>query len=707
MTYITQILSEVGTFNIPLWDRNPNEWAIVTGYVAPIQGWEMPTEICDEIISGLSTAAGIDREVTLIMGDPQGTLQIERVYVVGSAPADNPQRSILLLTDIRWYLGLQIFIVDVNVRRRLGDKRLLSEGNLQNSIVADSVAYAPWSINKNTAHTWTSQKDQTLQYLANPIHGRPAFLYTTDGLSLNIPTQTVQELVSDSTGDVGLARTIESLPGAGIYVDLQGVMHVYDALPGAEKTFIETYISHALWEHGTLKFVDLSGLRPYTYRMYVDYAIEMRFNYRSATETALDQMLDLENVIQVTDRSLNIPAGVWGPARTVAMGTWITLDEAFAAWGPKTIATLNLPQLTDDIVADHWFGDALEGRYTLGSAFGDLDPIWVSRIEALMRSYRTIFRINHKTWDKLRHVWNVRAAVWDPITGTRAPSPVYSNYHCMTLDEFVSSKIEVYGHNEMTSYPYTGNLKDGHPSGFDVTIIDPELMIIAIERNTLKFPGQTRIAPSPTIDGVTTTGGAGANEAVLQRLQHKGEWFLSIVLTVSPASPNDRRRLYEVKVDLPDILTAVGGLVANPACNAPDREIRTHMTEARVAWDDNDPNYTNILKTIGGTDDGQIGTNDPVQLTPINLTSELKPLAAAIAASDFVSRLDHYEGIQAVPMAGGIVPLGSIFKIVHKVTTDRAVSIIHCGAPSQAPDPIDFLRGSARSYLLKEIQTQR
>lgn len=707
---MTQYVCKVNSTAIDL--DEPHEWSLVAGAVAPVQSWLMAKEKAQELVANLGP--GLQREVTLTLGDPLDPVVVKRVYVVGIGSADNPQQAYLLLADVRIYLGFQVFVLDANVRRRLGDVRLIGSG-LVTSTLADDVGYSPWTINNGTAYKWNAFKNQALSILAAPRHGRPTISWVTDSHSLSIQEQVIQETVTDGDGTAGLARAIESMPGVSTYVDIDGVLHVFDATPGAEKSFVES-LPKALRNHGNLHLVDLSGIRPSVWRILVNYALEVRYNYpKLTTGDELSHLGDLENVLQVTDRVLTIPAGPWGAARVVGQGTWISIEEAFAAWGGKKVGPFDYPALTDTIVANHWFGDALQ-RYCVGGGINSQDHTWIMRIQELMRCWRTYFRVNSKMWDRVRHWWSVRAAVWDPVTGTRAPSPAYCNFNLTPLDNFVSSQINIFGVNVTTSYPVNSpDLAMGQPSGFDVEIVDEELMILAVRRDLSKFPGHSKLAPSPTIDGPTVTGDPGLNEAVLQKLQplatsrtDSSGWNFSTVLTCAPASPNDQRRLYEVVVHLSDAIAALGGMQTTPKCHAPDQEMRTHLVEARVAWQDDDTTSRAILTTFGQSEAGEIGPDDPVRtLTPINLDQELEPMAKAMAAADLVSKLDHYEGSLAVPMHKKIVPLGSIDRVTHKVEKNRAVSVIHAKGAGVKWDALDFLPASARAYVLKEIQTQR
>jgi hypothetical protein len=725
-TYIVSITAGGTEFFMPYDDH---EWTVCGGYFAPIQFWIMPATTADAILTELGSSTGTAREVTLKLGGPATPIVVSRVVVLGTAPADNPQRKYLLLSDVRWYFTRAWMAIDVNVRRRLGDTRLVGN-TVTGTTIVDTVAYAPWSINNGTAFEWVSLKNQVLTYLTTARHGRPSITFVTDSFTVIDPTtgggvspKIVQEMTTDAPGPAGCARAIESVPGASIYVDLDGVIHVYERTPGAEAAVVAA-LPPPLQGHGSLALIDRSGLRPAgVYRIYVDYEIEVRFTYNASgsglwsTVNANDPFLI--PVIEVTDQQLTIPAGTYygGVVRAsstdVGQGSWIGQDEAFHAWGSKNWVSFTLPQLTDNIVARHWFGEALD-RYTVGKFLNTYDPVWGGRIEALLRCYRTYFRVNPKFWDRVRHAWPVRAAIWDPITGQRAPPAVYANFNLVPVDRPASALIPDMSINVTDSYDdLTGLLVNSRPSGFHMKLVDKELGIIAIDRNALsKYPGAEKIGISP-VQAPAQIDGAGLTDPTTQQLvlatTGANAWKCAVVFCVAPAAPNDLRRMYEIQVTPAAALASVGFTGSVPACYGPDQEMRSHLAQARVAWQDDTGVSDQILELLGCPDtaDG-ITTDEPLTtLTPINKNQELIPLAKAVAAARLLTNLDHYVGELAVPMDGTLAPIGSIVSVTHKVLENRSVSKVTCSSHSDPISPVDLLPGSARALILQEIPNQQ
>lgn len=726
MTYLSYV--DIAGTLLPLGYDPSHFWDVTAGYTSPVREWVVHKDVAAAVVTMLGTKTGADREVSLFYGDPLDALSVDRVIFLGVCAARNPQKRTLLFADVRWYFTRAILLMDINETRRVGETHLIGDGLVATPDVAVTVKYTSYTTTGSppAPYTWEVSKEQVLKYLTLARHGRPLLLYTTDTRQPTSPViapQVLQNTASDGFGYMGLARAIEAIPGAGIYVDTTGIIHVYDATPGAEIATINT-LPKSLMGYGDVVLMDMSNLRPvpssHSWRVYVDLEIEMVLKY-DITQTVSANYPYLTPVLQVTDIKLTIPAGPWGPggamvaARDVGQGTWISQDEAFAAWGGGQFFAQGLPQLTDDIVARNWWsGSLLNYSY---NATGVRDPVWAMRIGELLRCYRTVFRVNPGFWDRIRHAWAVRAAIWDSATGQRAPSPVYSNYATIPVERLAAAVWTYFSDNVLTSYPVSGNISGGQPSGFRVNLYDEELGIIEIDRsNAARFPGQQAIAPSPVIDTkraqlIGGVDGTFPQEAAKQQLIPASQWKLATVLSLSPGSPNDLRRCFEIQVSMLDALVTAGLPADTPMTGyAPDQEVRSQLVDARVPYIDE--NLTINLQALGALDAvDDIGSDDPVTaLVPINRSSELKPLANAIAAAQLLSWLDHYEGSKTIAMTSAsqqLAPLGSIDRVIHKVSAARATTTIHCTPKATTVRAVDLLSGPARNFILKQIAGAR
>lgn len=791
--YVAQVVTASHTYSMPL---SGHEWDDTGGYFAPVVAWLMPASYATAIMTDLGILTGSAREVSLNLGDPNDAahyVQVSRVVVIGTAPADNPQETFLLMSDVRWYFTRRWFACDGNLRRRVGETSLIGDTPTSQTPV-NTIAWAPWAINNPTFSggvtsqgapwTWTTFANAVLTYLTNAssARGLPAITFTLDSFSvLNFAAQILQETTLDGDANNMIARAIESIPGASIRVALNGTIHVYETTPSAETSFCSS-LPAPLWGMGNIALIDRSGLRPRSggwWRTYLDMELELRLTYNpDATVSVNDPFLC--PVIQVTDKSLTIPAGTYlalGPsavaARTVGQYSWIGQDEAFAAWygnkdgagaaiygastpsdipcfGFSTPVGFSGP-LTDDIVALEWFGPGLD-QIPLDPLLSGLpNPVWVSRIAALKGAYRTYFRANPYAWDRIRHAWDTRCSIWDAATGTRADSPVYCNYSYVPVDPTIDSNYPD-GMVNNIGYATSGILDDMVPTGFVLELVEEELGIFAVNRTgsttqaRLWKAQKIEVSDVVTIPSMDATGGAATPNSVSEvQLQPSDagpstDWKLATVISVSPGAPNDPRRFYEVKLDTATVAAAAGWNGYALAGHGPDVELRTQLGEARIAWRDDSTVANGILATLAfndGTGGGNpaigIGgasgaTQDPLNyvevtggvyagtpplyggtatntgLVPINQVQEVIPLAVATAVADFLTKIDCYVGTQRIPGTKTAKPIGTVRKVVHRVTADRFESEIHAVEPDQHQFRAqDFLAGAPRANLLQTI----
>lgn len=720
MSYVSGIITAAATYYFP-YDES-HMWRLKSGYASPRQMWVIPANTAADIMADLAaTDTALDAECTLFIGEIDAPLMIERVIVLSTGPADNYQRRILTFADVRYYFELQVFAVDLNQRRRVGDVTLVGDSLV--SVTPDpTVAYSKWSLTTADPgppadlepYDWLSAKTETLDYLTSERHGRPAVDYATDTFHvIDPPAKLVMDTTTDSDGATGLGRIIQTIPGAGVYVDVTGTVRVFERTYGAEIPVIEA-LPEPLMDFGDLELCDESRRRPKEkYRIYFDFEVEVRFDFDPGGTFDVNDPY-MENVLRVTDASLLIPAGGWGDARTVGEGSWITFDEAYAAWaydrahGGQALPS-GYPDVSDEVIRTHWFDGGLTS-FWMGDDLVTFTPVVAARIREVVRAYRTCFRVNPAFWDRVRHAWPVRASVWDPRSGTRSPAPVYSNYSTEDISPPIAASVREITTNYESSYPDSGLLFDGYPSGFHVQIKDEELGILEIERPLDRLAQwATAINPSPVeTPAAITNDGVLFNEIPNQVLVE--EWKLALVMSCAVGGPNDLRRFYEYQGTGAAAAASIGLDTSLAIGAGPDVELRTQLTAARVPWLDADRD--DILSIFAVSDNPGITTAESLSdIDPINTAQELVPVGDSVAAADLLTKLDHYEGTRTVHAMDLINddgttqgPIGSIDEIVFRVQHNRFTATMHCTPIAPQFHAEDFLKGSARAFVLQELQ---
>jgi hypothetical protein len=682
------------------------EWIISTGVIAPLQKIRVPNPIAAKL---LSSFAG--QEVTIVCDETV----IQRAILLGNAPCDDIWDQYLVFSDVRFYWTRKWLLMDANEQRRIGDT-IVIQGSSTTALVIPTVKYLPWSLNSNVPFTWDTYARRAMS-LSAPVEDRAPIVWVMDNGGLNISDKIIEAMSSDSPMPVGIARAITAIPGRTCYVDLSGIVHVSDAVPGHEEPLIDALRKMRLETQGDMTWLNNQGIRPADgYRVYFTPELEVRGTYDSAASVSPDDPY-LEPVYSLPDLTTNIPATGNYPARTVGMNSWVTCNEAYRGWGPGSPSAGGgslpaLPALTDNWVADNFLTGGLYQNYV---AYNPSSPdfVWARRVDRILEQFRRYYRFNPRFWARVLSARTVMAAIWDTATGLRARSAVYVN--CAKRYEWKSliAADSSMSHNDNNSYPTNGLLASGKPQDAFVVFEDEDQGIIRILPDTRsgKF---AEMAPSLTTNTADLDPAKFPVAAVQQaswstlNLVPEAQHKVAVIISMIPAAPADVRRLFYYEVSL-DNAAEYLGLTTTPSGTSVQQELRTQISNARFAWGDDQNTKNAIIEGYFGAN--SVSAPDVIAekalITPINLYSEIIPLATACAASSLFPKLDHYEGNLEVPMDPAIVPVGSVDTVIHRVTPApgdkcRSTTMVHAGATEfTTPDPIQLLPSSVRRIVLQ------
>lgn len=747
---------KVGDFVVSIPKGVVLDWRVEFGFEAPIQGWELPADTVEEILD-----AHLGDEVTVVFGGKT----IERVLVIGNAPSRRTTTQILLLTDVRWYFEFGWTVKDANVRRRVGDTRLVG-GDVVAATVVDTVKYAYWSLHQTSSGvdpvpftylTFTARvADEAGDGTEHPsvtfiFEGRtfgedPTF--DTDGL-------VIQETFLDDVETVGLARAISSLPGRKIYVDLDGVVRVVDAAPGAETAFVLSLPAALRPNKGSLRKRNKKAFRPESYVVLFDPEFEILFFAIPPSGYTTDNTNSpwMENVFRVPDQTLTVPSSSYPaarPSRVLAEGSYGTVVEVCAGWGAPssgvatdpTVNSGSLFALTEDLIRQHfndhrWFLDNFVYR---GSSTAD--PVWAARIQEVLRHFRQLWRVNPHCWKRVKSVLPERVAIFDEATGTRAPAPVFcdsarqpttlaswggtgrprSSFNARSWAAHLYPNLAVTEENPAWDYCHRANAR--------VIVEDEDEGVFLIDWQPDTTGSTSRVAPSAVENDV---GFFFADDHILwvyENLVAASSFNLAIIVSAVPGGPNDKRRLYSVPVTLGGAIATLNGTGiddANSEGLGPKKylRVRGYPTTARFPYlgtTSNAPDSdalnegadltlrkfgaVNTTTTVSVADDTAVtptGSGD--KFKPINLESELEPYAKALAAAHLVLNFDCWEGERETGIDFTLFPVGTVNRITHRISAKTAVTIVTASPGDDVNlDPISFLPWSARKILTRQVQ---
>lgn len=727
-------MSARATLNgIPLDASGPITWALTIGAEPYRTSWRIAAAAAAQI---MDADPGRGRSVLRweVPGHP--ALEVGGITILGTSPTAEPWTVTLELTDWRDDLRYEVEYLPANLRRRTGELRRANEGAPDElAQINQDQAFAPFSL--NGSEPW-----EPLALLQEFFRRRNR---TPEVRSTPPWTLPVQNTLVKGQANEELGRLL-GLWGGGLqcYVDLQGEPVLFDALNGGERLIVgvagagglqasrirgaaqggpPSVVGPQLWGE-----TDLRKYRPEAVVSCFDRLVELRFDYdetappvdtsgtSSTTNSdpeAIDQPLYMENVVQIPDLELTIPARGDRPERKVYRGAWVTVQEALDAWNADGWAITSGPLATLTV--------ALLRQTFLAGLEAWADPtatdaaIYGRRVASLRTHYRQTYRISPFWRARVGRLIARRSELNDAELGTFAPAEVFQDYAEYLTARGAIKEVEakreglallrnVYGAGQVGLNLLEQNVGPGgmNPAPAEVRILDDDQGIVRVE-----FPADPnsfvryRIpsALETRSDG-TAASTAKANEAQLfadsatLRESHR----VSIVLSAEVAAPNDARAFHTVEVPAGDVdLPNMG-----PA-EAPKRYVLQPAADgrgaARFPWRDDVAEDFRLAFLR----DGAAGLIDSLG-DPCN-KDELDDVARAQATQTYVRHLDRIEGELTTGLAPGIEPDGSVVAVTHTLApTGEATTTVTMAGPILTPPHLDaFLPDSTRRKLNAEV----
>lgn len=584
---------------------------------------------------------------------------IQGLYVQASQPGGSINTAAVLVADRRWLFRRVLIRRDYNIRRRTGEFRVL-EGEvrpLQVATRAADVAYRPATLKGDKP--WKAR--EILEDVLTELCGQGGWVIDED-----LPfADTVEGLVLKDPGDEALQRVLGFLPGAAVYAGLDGRLHVYNALRNGEIA-VATAAGRPLWNTGNWAVVDRSFLRPQRVHVYFGRELEVRYDYSddnaNATRVRGREPRHLENVLPSPDATLTLANG-----RVVALGTWITVDQALAAW--RALEDFP-PELTE-----HLSQAGIRRFYMAGLSFlhhlfshqvgtSELNAVWAKRINALQDHWRRTFRLLPAWRDKIATLRAYRCAVVDEETGTRAAAQAYFD-HVVKLGARGLTKFAKGNDLGWNTTSWAANLAEGKVAPADVEVLDEDNGIIRITpRLDL---GGLAVAVAPGTVDVIPKATAGETTTLWAQCSLAASWDLAVVVTCSQAVPNDLGQMHRETVAARDAYALLPGVVEG-VHRAPDADtlVSEGIETARWGWVDDQA--TALEETFF---DGK----PPPPALMVN-PATVRALAQAQAARVHAALLDRGEGSFAVPLKAGVVPTGSLSQVIYKVARPDEKSVV-------------------------------
>lgn len=698
----------------------PVEWALRSGTSPAQADFEMTPDDADALMGGGLSPVTLEFDGT----------KIENLYAIQRRPADNPHTAMVRLVDRRWFWKNRHIEFGMNVRRTVGYKRV-SAGLSPPEIdpVTDDVAYAEWSL--KDGYPWTAEEAlkriwDDVAKAEEEIGSRPSLEIELGSVGSALP---IEDLMLHDPGDAALARILSYIPGAQITVRRDGTVHIYNQASGKDTEIFDA-MPPEQEGGGHVEFVSYERIRPREVRVLFAPEVELRcdFSEQSTLETVSragglsDRGVYMDNVLPVPDYSLAIKG-----SRTVAQGTWITVNDAINSWNPVPgFGNLSMNSVRRALVPflDLWTGLRIAG---LADAKND----WGSRVAALQTHFRRTYRIASEIVDRVSQIRAYRIGTIDPVTGTRAPAMAYQNWSVIATQRFLATRLAggassfEYATN-FEQYPSDGKIgSDTIAAPVRVTVADQDQGILHLDMLIDPYRVHEQILPSKIINiptGDLGPGGLVAWNAVPTGLTNVPQLApshkCSVILTVMPAAPNGRERLVEIvrePGDVSELLpqTLRGGL--SDAKGPPlDVFVGPGWETARIPWVDE--RYEDIRSALGlgesiSDAQGLSGMRtDKVKDLVMNYgdgqairnakAASLDIIASSVAASVYAGFADRPEGSRTAPATHQAAIDGFIEQAVYRVMPSGESTVTVRAMEQVPPLSIEaFLPHSVRKLI--------
>jgi hypothetical protein len=632
---------------------------------------------------------GAARPVSIVLQSDE-RMAFDNLYVISRGVGPDPNLAVVRVVDRRYFWPrIHVGPRRYNIRRKVGTKRMVAPNQvLELAALADDVDYHPASL-KDGLRKWTAHEvlEDILGYVVSKEgdFGGPQDVIYQD----EFPEIPIEQLQIDDPAPEAIARILAYLPGATMKLDPAGSIVVYSTVDGSEEELVADLGDESVGG-GHVEKIDRSRDRPEYVVVEFSRECEIRFDHADLTTNyapAPDARY-MDNVVQIPDYQLNIG----GAVGTVPQGTWVEIDSAMAAWN-RTGALPKRAKLSKQFLCEAfapgmsiWTGAGLQGQQVPNTD-------WMGRIAAVSRGFRQTFRINQRWRDRIHQLRAYRLATIDPENGGRGPATAYLDYSYIGSDKSMYAEsaagVDLSYAMNSASYPLGPLFEitdETRAAPAEVTITDSDQGILSIAmrgdvwRNyDMALPSQIEMRGDNTQPGHRPrTAGPQSDPTALAPIawnmisrdgavpQLQRNWRCSVIITATPAYPNDERQLHRIIV-YPD---QVANLLPNAARGGltsafgPPQTVRigANVEVARTVWDDTKASIVEALFGVDGAGQGLDQGDLSVLAQAITLNADeqsnigtagasLNAIALAAAASVYGAYADHHEGGKTVRMS--------------------------------------------------------
>jgi len=688
-------------------DRAPVSWTVRDGVQPSVHAFTLDKDEAKKVKDGARVSLNV------VQGPHR--FSVRDLLVVGRGGTIDKFSETVLCADSRLLWRREWVRRTFNMRRRSGGRRRVTpDGEVPAAVEQriDDVTYlAQTTKTPNASILVPYTAAEIARIVLDEVIGKGAWF----GDLGSFPSKVVDNVEIDARGDVAISQVLALLPGADVFLGLDGVARIKNLLDVGEAATVLAQSGAEFVGGGHPAFVRLGSQRPFEIDVLFDVEQEVRFDFDTETTTSgIDERL-MVNVIPVPDPTLKMVSGPLS-GETVIAGTWVPMADYLSAINADK-GGVDVPNLTEARIREFFL--APEWWLAVYVKYSQIAPtvLWSRRIGAIREHWRTTFRINRRWMNRIYSMRDYRVSVYDKETGTFGASVAYMDWCArastkgLLARKFAQQKVAYNGNpTRMVNAQTSLNGVDVAPAV--VSVIDGELGIISLQLRTDMFGNQGMVAPGRIDAGmalqanqssVPITGDGSRYGSGGKVFSMNANFRASTIITVAPVSPNSTARLFPVTVNLERARKYLPSSVAIALPNATGprwtMRIGAGLLTARFFW------QHSAASQIEG--EFGVGVQDPKPRTNERLLNfrEIEDLARVTAAGLYASMPDKWEGSKSVPLNQGLLPLGSIRAVSHTLNPEGdAETTLDLPDNVAAFDALALMPRSTQNFIYRNVQ---
>ena len=688
--------------------------------------------------------------VTLTIQDSHGGGGTwSKLSVLGFSPGPHKNISRVTVADRRWTWPYVHVLKRFNFRRNSGFRRRRNWRNIFpiDGDVVTVIQFAKWSLNFD--EEWTPIESLLDVLLSPEALNIPFNQFDFDNSIPNVLESTrIDNLLIDDPGNIALDKVLKTIPGADLYIDPEGNVIFFSTVSSAEGAQFEA-LGPEMVGGGHVEFITNEEVRPSAIRVLFTIEAEVRFDHKEKQDIPRDTIVEnqgklideksMENVLPVPDPEIQLQ----GRNGTDAQGTWVEFNEYLNAAviknGRGLLKNLDVPSWHNVIQTafipemDVWAALGLAGN---ADAAGD-EVDWAARLSTWQAHYRRTYRLNSKWMDRTLSVRPWLIGTIDQASGQRAPAAVFANYAVRNTLKGILGQVrnadEIAYAMNFNSFPTDpDNLATGFQAPALIQIIDSDQGIVGINYQLDPFNLSDIVFPSFIQNNPRMPNKATRNPGQLttfeqsdpigdKRVKLSADHKLAIVLTLVPASPNDKRQLYAITVTPQDLISenpnrlTPSMLSGLKNARGPVKEIRVGggLIRALIAWP-NDPDRNIEIDRLFGVEDGVpnldgLVVNDVAQDELfLGQAASLKEFAFSVAAAEYALEHDRLIGTATGILNHSLRPAGNLEDVAYEVQQNGVTTSALAFPQKLQPLEVEaFMKSSTRAIIFREVQSSK